>query len=219
MDTAKQYRETTKQLEAQLAQMIEGAAQDDARIRELEDELEQALAEQTTQQPLQHRGRTLEQQMKIIDNRTSISRSASRRRKGVENALPVQPLTTGLTTQHTRVQHSRGQVTARSVTAVTSVSVGSVAVNLNQPSTVTPNRDVPVPRAFAGTDEEFYPWLRTLENKLGVTSFRSVEDGLRYVQGLLGGSAWSQVNARVLSAFTGYLCKDSYASVEDMIRL
>jgi hypothetical protein len=102
-----------------------------------------------------------------------------------------------LPNQHTtrRVSRSASRVetctrTQREATAATDNSNASYAsINLDPESSkaIQVNRSVKDPDKFKGKVNTFYLWLTSMTLKLSTAIFRTEGDGLRYVQGFLGG--------------------------------
>lgn len=86
----------------------------------------------------------------------------------------------------------------------------------NQSKTIETVRDIPSPEKFEGKKDAFDEWLRGLENKLSVTTFRDTATALRWVHQLTKGDVWQYLDARVPSLLKPKE-HDAYDTLEEMI--
>ena len=82
------------------------------------------------------------------------------------------------------------------------------------------NRGVPTPKIFSGADDSYdvYQFIQTLEIKLGVTTFRTNVDGLRYVLSLLTGPAYKLAAPRIPSSLNGRQCYNPFEDIEHLTK-
>jgi hypothetical protein len=132
--------------------------------------------------------------------------------------------------QHTarRVSRSASRAetcthTQREATAATDNSNASRAsVNLDPESSkaIQVDRSVKDPDKFEGKANTFYPWLTSMTLKLSTAIFRTEGDGLRYVQGFLGGPPWGLVAPRIPTVGGwGKPCPNPFPDVDSLMRL
>ena len=82
------------------------------------------------------------------------------------------------------------------------------------------NRGVPTPKIFSSADDSYdvYQFIQTLEIKLGVTTFRTNVDGLRYVLSLLTGPAYKLAAPRIPSSLNGRQCYNPFDDIEHLTK-
>ena len=83
------------------------------------------------------------------------------------------------------------------------------------------NKGTPNPAPFSGTNEDYggNEFVRILEIKLSVTTFRSNEHGIRYVLSLLKGPAFRLCVSRVPPNLSDDTCVRTFHEIEDMMEL
>jgi hypothetical protein len=125
-----------------------------------------------------------------------------------------------------QIQHDQDHCTGREATAATDNSrlstASSASVNLDPGSSkaIAVDRSVKDPDTFEGKATTFYPWLTAMTLKLSTATFRAESDGLRYVQGFLGGPPWALVAPRVPTTGSwGKPCPNPFPDVDSMMKL
>ena len=109
-------------------------------------------------------------------------------------------------------------VSFRRPTADTARS-GSRFTDPHQAFPVVTDKNTPVPAPFSGQDRDHSvkEFVRSLEFKLSMTSFRTNDDGLRWVLAYLRGAAWRLCASRIPSALAGETCHHPFADIEEML--
>jgi hypothetical protein len=104
--------------------------------------------------------------------------------------------------------------------ALTTTSHASVNLDPESDKAIQVDRSVKDPDKFEGKATTFYPWLTAMTLKLSTATFRSEGDGLRYVQGFLGGSPWGLVAPRVPTlGGWGKPCPNPFPDMDAMMKL
>jgi len=109
----------------------------------------------------------------------------------------------------------------RGVTAATAVSnSSSVHIDPTSKSSIQVDRSIKDPDKFKGDTNTFYPWLSSMTLKLSTATFRTEDDGLRYVQGFLSGTPWALVSPRIPTiGGWGKPCLNPFKDVDTMMKL
>ena len=89
----------------------------------------------------------------------------------------------------------------------------------DQEKVIITDKATPNPAPFSGQDKDYTinAFVRALEPKLAVTTFRTDKDGLQFVLNLLKGSAWRLCNSRVPATLARGTCYNPFSNIEEMI--
>lgn len=108
----------------------------------------------------------------------------------------------------------------REQSAFTTASHASVNLDPNSSKAIQVDRSVKDPDKFKGEQGTFYPWLTALTLKLSTAVFRTEGDGLRYVQGFIGGPPWALVAPRIPTlGGWGKPCPNPFTDVDSLMQL
>jgi hypothetical protein len=97
------------------------------------------------------------------------------------------------------------------------LTVAGSEVHPLQEKGVETTRDVEKPLMFKGEPEKWPEWIAKMELKLRATKFRTVIDGLQYVQQFLEGPPFHLTAARIPSTY-GRPCSKPYLDVDAMLK-
>ena len=103
---------------------------------------------------------------------------------------------------------------------VTVVKPQPYGIDPDQSVPTKSDKGTPAPPVFTGMDRDYgyREFSRLLENKLAATTFRSEEDGLRWVLSFLKGSALRLCVSRVPSVMSDDICVHPFADIGSMLK-
>lgn len=225
VDTLKDKEKTVDSLNGQVADLMSDNDELLAETKRLKDELNAAKEDLVVASAA--RGR----QASRSEQRAQSLSPYSKAHANTNMAPP--PLPTGRQArsqhreQHRERSHSavsqryRREATVATV-ATNNSNVSSASVNLDPEASmaIKTDRSVKDPDKFEGKQGTFYQWLTALTLKLSTCTFRTEGDGLRYVQGFMGGPPWSLVAPRIPTVGNwGKPCPNPFTDVDSMMKL
>jgi hypothetical protein len=210
-DGMKEKDAVVNKLNNELAQLMTDNDELSTKCDRLKDDITQHAANE------QARGRTSSHRRDPSTSLSPYSRA---------HAIGLPPLPDRRNARRTdRSESCAGSEAARRVrrenTAATS-NASRASVNLDPESSkaIVVDRSVKDPDNFKGDQNTFYPWLTAMVLKLSTAVFRTEADGLRYVQGFLGGAPWALIAPRVPTlGGWGKPCPNPFPDVDSMMKL